>query len=85
MSVYCSSSSSSSSYLFRYRLSPETFGYTLICVCVCSALTFINSERSLRSLVRYFIRFSELAAKLYRSLYVMTISFSGRALLCSVS
>jgi hypothetical protein len=22
-------------FLFRYRLSPETFRYTLVCVCLC--------------------------------------------------
>jgi hypothetical protein len=31
-SVYC--------YLFRYRLSPDTFEYTLVCACVCVRLSF---------------------------------------------
>jgi hypothetical protein len=31
--------------LFRYRLSPETLGYTLVCVCVCAYIcTFIESR-----------------------------------------
>jgi len=37
-SVYCCCS-------FRYRLSPETFGYTLACVCVCVCVCISMSAK----------------------------------------
>jgi hypothetical protein len=41
----CFSTSVHCSYcLFRYRLSPEAFGYTLVCVCVCVILSFFCSR-----------------------------------------
>jgi hypothetical protein len=60
--LYCFSTSVCCRCLFRYRLSPETFGYTLVCVCLCvcvcvcvvssTALSPVTKKFSLHRAVR---------------------------------